>query len=45
MGCARAAKIRLLEVRGALPDEVTDPEKGINFAPESGTVTAIVDVQ
>lgn len=25
---ARAAKIRLLEVRGALPDEVTDPETG-----------------
>ena len=25
---ARAAKIRLLEVRGTLPDEVTDPETG-----------------
>lgn len=25
---ARAAKVRLLEVRGALPDEVTDPETG-----------------
>jgi len=35
---ARAAKIRLLEVRGALPDEVTDPETGITFAPEKGTV-------
>jgi hypothetical protein len=28
----RAAKIRLLEVRGALPDEVTDPETKITFA-------------
>jgi putative DNA methylase len=35
---ARAAKIRLLEVRGALPDEVTDPETGVVFAPEKGTV-------
>jgi putative DNA methylase len=35
---ARASKIRLLEVRGALPDEVTDPETGISFAPEKGTV-------
>ncbi len=35
---ARAAKIRLLEVRGALPDEVTDRESGITFAPEKGTV-------
>ncbi len=35
---ARAAKIRLLEVRGALPDEVTDPETGFTFAPENGTV-------
>ena len=35
---ARAAKIRLLEVRGALPDEVTDPETGLTFAPEKGTV-------
>ncbi|KWH35876.1 hypothetical protein WL99_02330 [Burkholderia cepacia] len=35
---ARAAKIRLLEVRGALPDEVTDPETGATFAPEKGTV-------
>lgn len=34
----RAAKIRLLEVRGALPDEVTDPETGVTFAPEKGTV-------
>jgi adenine-specific DNA methylase len=35
---ARASKIRLLEVRGPLPDEVTDPETGITFAPEKGTV-------
>lgn len=35
---ARAAKIRLLEVRGALPDEVTDPDTGLTFAPEKGTV-------
>jgi putative DNA methylase len=35
---ARAAKTRLLEVRGALPDEVTDPETGVTFAPEKGTV-------
>lgn len=35
---ARAAKIRLLEVRGALPDEVTDPETGVTFEPEKGTV-------
>jgi putative DNA methylase len=35
---ARAAKIRLLEVRGALPDEVTDPETEVAFAPEKGTV-------
>lgn len=34
----RAAKIRLLEVRGALPDEVIDPETGITFSPEKGTV-------
>jgi adenine-specific DNA methylase len=35
---ARAAKIRLLEVRGALPNEVTDSETGVTFAPEKGTV-------
>ena len=35
---ARAGKIRLLEVRGALPDEVTDPDTGVTFAPEKGTV-------
>lgn len=35
---ARAAKIRLLEVRGALPNEVTDPDTGVTFAPENGTV-------
>ena len=31
-------KIRLLEVRGALPDEVTCPETKVTFATESGTV-------
>ena len=35
---ARAAKIRLLEVRGPLPDEVTCPETNITFSPEKGTV-------
>ncbi|MCA0175252.1 MAG: DUF1156 domain-containing protein [Proteobacteria bacterium] len=35
---ARAAKIRLLEVRGALPDEVTDPDTSVSFAPKKGTV-------
>src|SRR6218665_1301148 len=35
---ARAGKIRLLEVRGALPDAVTCPETGATFAPEKGTV-------
>ena len=35
---ARAATMRLLEVRGSLPDEVTCPETGITFAPEKGTV-------
>lgn len=35
---ARAKKIRLLEVRGALPGAVTDPETGATFAPEQGTV-------
>jgi adenine-specific DNA methylase len=34
----RASKIRLLEVRGALPEEVTCPETKITFAPEIGTV-------
>ena len=34
----RASKIRLLEVRGELPDEVTCPETKVTFAPESGTV-------
>ena len=34
----RASKIRLLEVRGALPDQVTCPETKITFAPEKGTV-------
>lgn len=35
---ARASKIRLLEVRGTLPEEVTDPQTGVTFAPENGTV-------
>lgn len=35
---ARAAKIRLLEVRGVLPEKVADPETGVTFAPEKGTV-------
>ena len=34
----RASKIRLLEVRGALPEEVTCPDTKITFAPENGTV-------
>lgn len=34
----RASKIRLLEVRGALPEEVTCPETKVTFAPGNGTV-------
>ncbi|MGL5814755.1 MAG: hypothetical protein ACRCYW_15680 [Aeromonas sp.] len=34
----RASKIRLLEVRGALPEEVTCPETKVTFAPKNGTV-------
>lgn len=34
----RASKMRLIEVRGQLPDEVTCPSTGIKFAPEIGTV-------
>ena len=34
----RAKKIRLLEVRGALPEEVTCPETKVTFKPEVGTV-------
>lgn len=34
----RASKIRLLEVRGALPEEVTCPETKVTFKPEVGTV-------
>jgi adenine-specific DNA methylase len=34
----RASKIRLLEVRGELPAEVTCPQTGITFNPDSGTV-------
>jgi putative DNA methylase len=35
---ARATKVRLLEVRGTLPDEVTCPETGIKFSTETATV-------
>lgn len=35
---ARAAKIRLLEVRGALPDQVTCPETGVTCRTDKGTV-------
>lgn len=35
---ARAESIRLLEVRGTLPNEVTCPETNVVFAPEIGTV-------
>jgi len=34
----RASKIRLLEVRGTLPDQVTCPETKITFSPVNGTV-------
>ncbi len=34
----RASKIRLLEVRGALPDEVTCPETRVSFKTDAGTV-------
>jgi putative DNA methylase len=34
----RAARIRLLEVRGALPEEVTCPETNNTFATDKGTV-------
>lgn len=37
---ARAAKIRLLEVRGALPDEVTDPETNTKFSTTPSTAFA-----
>ncbi|WP_423173183.1 MULTISPECIES: DUF1156 domain-containing protein [unclassified Stenotrophomonas maltophilia group] len=35
---ARASKIRLLEVRGTLPEVVTCPETKITFKPDVGTV-------
>ena len=35
---ARAARIRLLEVRGSMPDQVVCPETNITFPPENGTV-------
>ncbi len=34
----RASKIRLLEVRGPLPEEVTCPQTTVTFKPEIGTV-------
>lgn len=34
----RARTLRLLEVRGALPDQVTCPESGITFSTSDGTV-------
>ncbi|WP_019011701.1 site-specific DNA-methyltransferase [Deinococcus aquatilis] len=34
----RAAHIRLLEVRGELPEEVTCPETGVKFRTDEGTV-------
>ncbi|HHQ4364485.1 TPA: DUF1156 domain-containing protein [Pseudomonas aeruginosa] len=37
-GRVRASKIRLLEVRGTLPEEVTCPETKVTFSPENGTV-------
>ncbi len=37
---ARAAKIRLLEVRGSLPDEVTDPETNTKFSTVPSTTIA-----
>jgi hypothetical protein len=35
---ARADALRLLEVRGALPEEVTCPETGVTFSTSHGTV-------
>jgi adenine-specific DNA methylase len=34
----RARQMRLVEVRGALPEEITDPETGITFRTDKGTV-------
>ncbi len=34
----RASKVRLLEVRGTLPMEVSCPETKVSFTPENGTV-------
>ena len=34
----RASKIRLLEVRGTLPDEVSCPETGLTFRTDAGTM-------
>ncbi|HEX8359297.1 MAG TPA: hypothetical protein VF613_04290 [Longimicrobium sp.] len=35
---ARAEQVRLVEVRGTLPDEVTCPETGVTFRTDEGTV-------
>jgi hypothetical protein len=35
---ARASELRLLEVRGELPNTVTCPETGVSFDPAAGTV-------
>ena len=35
---ARSLKMRLLEVRGALPDQVTDPATNVTFSTTKGTV-------
>jgi adenine-specific DNA methylase len=37
-GEERASKIRLLEVRGKLPEEVTCPKTGVTFKTKNGTV-------
>lgn len=42
-GQARAAKGRLLEVRGLLPDEVTDPESKVSFKTGVGTVPKLAN--
>ncbi|MBI3381003.1 MAG: DUF1156 domain-containing protein [Aquabacterium sp.] len=34
----RASQIRLLEVRGNLPDKVTCPDTNVTFSPDTGTV-------
>lgn len=39
----RASKVRLLEVRGSLPDEVTCPETKVTFKPDVGTVPKVAN--